>query len=344
MHPLSPGVLRAQNGGDAALAKGAGKLPLDPQLQAMRDQRERDNVAAALHHVARRRQGRRSGLDPGWRRRARARPRGRRPGDPRARRRAAAAALPARRRAAAACAAVLLRRRLGARHHRHRRRRQPQPGQRVRRTRRRGRLPAGPRAPVPGGGRRLLRGAALGRRARRRDRRRPGPPGGRRRQRRREPGRPEWRCAPGTTARPWPASSWCTPTPTSWPTTSRCVRADDPLSFNHHSVAWYRQHYLAGPGDADNPLASPLRAETLAGLPPALVITAEYDPLRDQGEAYARRLADEGVQVEAQPLSGHGRTASSRWPEPWMPAGRPWRRPDRPCGSGLAPGRPEGGN
>jgi acetyl esterase len=74
--------------------------------------------------------------------------------------------------------------------------------------------------------------------------------------------------------------------------------ADDPFLFNRHSVAWYRRHYLASPGDAASPLASPLRAASLAGLPPALVITAEYDPLRDQGEAYARRLAAEGVQAE----------------------------------------------
>ncbi|HLJ98746.1 MAG TPA: alpha/beta hydrolase [Streptosporangiaceae bacterium] len=57
--------------------------------------------------------------------------------------------------------------------------------------------------------------------------------------------------------------------------------ADDPQLFNRHSVAWYRQHYLSDPGDAASPLASPLRAQTLAGLAPALVITAEYDPLRD---------------------------------------------------------------
>ena len=84
--------------------------------------------------------------------------------------------------------------------------------------------------------------------------------------------------------------------------------ADDPFLFNRHSVGWYRQHYLADPGDAANPLASPLRAESLAGLPPALVITAEYDPLRDQGEAYARRLADAGVQVELSRYPGmaHG--------------------------------------
>ena len=84
--------------------------------------------------------------------------------------------------------------------------------------------------------------------------------------------------------------------------------ADDPFLFNRRSVAWYRRHYLANPDDAADPLASPFRAESLAGLPPALVITAEYDPLRDQGEAYAHRLADAGVQVELSRYPGmaHG--------------------------------------
>jgi acetyl esterase/lipase len=84
--------------------------------------------------------------------------------------------------------------------------------------------------------------------------------------------------------------------------------ADDPFLFNRHSVAWYRRHYLTGAQDAASPLASPLRAPSLAGLPPALVITAEYDPLRDQGEAYARRLAGAGVAVQLSRYPGmaHG--------------------------------------
>src|SRR5262245_16832516 len=82
----------------------------------------------------------------------------------------------------------------------------------------------------------------------------------------------------------------------------------DPFWFNRHSVAWYRQHYLTRRVDGRDPLASPLRAKDHRGLPPALIITAEFDPLRDQGERYARKLARAGVLVELTRYDGmaHG--------------------------------------
>ncbi|MEX2207116.1 MAG: alpha/beta hydrolase [Myxococcota bacterium] len=60
-------------------------------------------------------------------------------------------------------------------------------------------------------------------------------------------------------------------------------------------MRWFWHHYLDKPEQAADPYASPIRAATLSGVAPATVITAEYDPLRDEGEAYASRLLEEGV-------------------------------------------------
>ena len=62
-------------------------------------------------------------------------------------------------------------------------------------------------------------------------------------------------------------------------------------------VVWYAQQYLRGAADGHDVRASPLRAPKLAGQPPALVITAGFDPLRDEGHAYAARLREAGVPV-----------------------------------------------
>lgn len=69
-------------------------------------------------------------------------------------------------------------------------------------------------------------------------------------------------------------------------------------------MEWFRGHYLNSLEEAKTPDVSPLFAKSLANLPPALVITAEFDPLREEGEAYAKRLAEEGVPVQCSRYNG----------------------------------------
>jgi acetyl esterase len=81
------------------------------------------------------------------------------------------------------------------------------------------------------------------------------------------------------------------------------------------SMRWFYQHYLAdAAGERDNPYAFPLRAKDLRGLPPAHVVTAEHDPLHDEGLAYASALAAAGVTTTTADYEGviHGFF--------WMPA------------------------
>jgi acetyl esterase len=80
------------------------------------------------------------------------------------------------------------------------------------------------------------------------------------------------------------------------------------LPLTRSTMHWFIDLYLRGSADAKDWRASPLLAKSLKGAPPAFVLTAEYDPLRDEGEAYAAALKAAGVAVETKRFAGqvHG--------------------------------------
>ena len=81
-------------------------------------------------------------------------------------------------------------------------------------------------------------------------------------------------------------------------------------------MLWFHENYTGGADVApDDPRFSPLRAESLAGQPPAVVAVAEFDPLRDEGVAYADRLAADGVAVDLASYDGmiHGFVDMGAW-------------------------------
>ncbi|MGH7116112.1 MAG: alpha/beta hydrolase [Stellaceae bacterium] len=79
-------------------------------------------------------------------------------------------------------------------------------------------------------------------------------------------------------------------------------------ALTRDAMAWFGRHYLCSPSDAEDWRASPLRASSLAGVAPAIIVTAECDVLHDDGESYAAALRDAGVPVEYREYPGmiHG--------------------------------------
>jgi acetyl esterase len=102
----------------------------------------------------------------------------------------------------------------------------------------------------------------------------------------------------------------------------RASGVGDDYGITVAEMALCRELYLSSPAEAGDPLVSPLRASDVRGLPPAHIMTAEFDPLRHDGERYAARLSAAGVPVThtGHPGAVHGSLALTRT---WLPA-RAW--------------------
>lgn len=90
--------------------------------------------------------------------------------------------------------------------------------------------------------------------------------------------------------------------------TNSYLAEENQLFLNRDGMAWFWDHYVPNDDERDHQDASPLRADNFENLPPALVLTAEYDVLRDEGEAYAQSLIEAGVPTEFHRMEGqmHG--------------------------------------
>ena len=81
------------------------------------------------------------------------------------------------------------------------------------------------------------------------------------------------------------------------PPTASYLEMAEGYGLTRKGMMWFWDHYLNDKSEAVDFRAAPLMAPSLAGLPRAFVVTAEYDVLRDEGQAYARRLEEAGVDV-----------------------------------------------
>ena len=89
------------------------------------------------------------------------------------------------------------------------------------------------------------------------------------------------------------------------PATPSYVENAEGYGLTAAAMKWYWNHYLVSPADAENPYACPSRAAHLRGLAPALIITGEYDVLRDEGERYGEALRAAGVAAQITRYDGY---------------------------------------